>query len=187
MKKKFLVRFVCLFLVVFNPAISPAENDYLIGPDDVLKITVYREDDMDRTVRVSSDGYISFPLLGKVKAEGLTVSELERNMIMELIRYLKNPQVTVFIEEYGTITVSGQVEKPGSYPLKGEISVIEAISMAGGFTKIAAQNAVKIMRLEEGEKKTLFVRVADINRKGDKSKDIPLKRGDIVFVPESLF
>jgi polysaccharide export outer membrane protein len=179
--------FICIFSIIFSLPVKLPAQDYLVGPDDVLKITVYREDDMDRTVRVSSDGYISFPLLGKVKAEGLTVSELERNMIMELIRYLKNPQVTVFIEEYGTVTVSGQVEKPGSYPLKGEISVIEAISMAGGFTKIAAQNAVKIMRLEAGKKNTILVRVADINKKGDKSKDIPLQRGDIVFVPESLF
>lgn len=186
MKQSILI-LICVSLSVFSlPQNLPAQ-DYLIGPDDVLKITVYREEDMDRTVRVSSDGYISFPLLGKVKAEGLTVSGLERSLIMELIKYLKNPQVTVFIQEYGTITVSGQVEKPGSYPLKGEMSVIEAISMAGGFTKIAAQNGVKVMRLEEGKKKTILVRVADISKKGDKTKDIPLKRGDIVFVPESLF
>jgi len=186
MKKNILI-LICLSLIIFVLTSNIAAQDYLIGPDDVLKITVYREEDMDRTVRVSSDGYISFPLLGKVKAEGLTVSGLERSLIMELIRYLKNPQVTVFIEEYGTITVSGQVEKPGSYPLKGEMSVIEAISMAGGFTKIAAQNAVKVMRLEEGKKKPIRVRVADISKKGDKSKDIPLNRGDIIFVPESLF
>jgi len=186
MKKNILI-LICLSLIVFGHSLNLPAQDYFIGPDDVLKISVYREEDMDRTVRVSSDGYISFPLLGKVKAEGLTVSGLERSLIMELIRYLKNPQVTVFIQEYGTITVSGQVEKPGSYPLKGEMSVIEAISMAGGFTKIAAQNAVKVMRLEEGKKKTILVRVADISKKGDKSKDIPLNRGDIVFIPESLF
>ncbi len=186
MKKAILI-LICLFLIAFSlPQNLPAQ-DYLIGPDDVLKITVYREEDMDRTVRVSSDGYISFPLLGKVKAEGLTVSELERNLIIELIRFIKNPQVTVFIEEYSTVTVSGQVQKPGAYPLRGELSVLEAISMAGGFTKIAAQNAVKVMRLEKGEKKTIFVRVADISKRGDKTKDIPLKRGDIVFVPESMF
>ena len=162
-------------------------QDYELGPDDALNITVYREEELNRKVRVSSDGYISFPLLGKVKAGGLTVSELERSLIMELLKYLKNPQVTVFIEEFGTITVSGHVEKPGSYPLKGELTVIEAVSLAGGFTKIAAKNSVKIMRIEDNKKKTIIVRVADINKSGDKSKDVPLKRGDIIYVPESLF
>lgn len=186
MREKYLI-YIYIFLFAFSLPINLSAQDYLIGPDDVLKITVYREEDMDRTVRVSSEGDISFPLLGKIKAEGLTVSDLERDMTMELVKYLKNPQVTVFIEEYGTITVSGQVLKPGAYPLKTETGVLEAISMAGGFTKIAAKNAVKVMRLENGRKKAIIARIADISKRGDKSKDIPLKRGDIVFVPESMF
>jgi len=186
MSKKFQILIFIISILVLSSGLSQAQ-DYVIGPDDVLKITVYREEDMDREVRVSSDGYISFPLLGKVKVEGMTVSELENNLTAGLKKFLKNPQVSVFIEEYSTVTVSGQVQKPGSFPLRGEMSVIEAISMAGGFTKIAAQNAVKVMRLEKGDKKTILVRVADINKTGDKSKDVPLKRGDIVFVPESLF
>jgi polysaccharide export outer membrane protein len=183
--KKYTGTLFIIFIFVFSPYIWA--QDYRLGPDDVLKINVYREEDMDRTVRVSTDGYISFPLAGNVKAEGLTVSELERAMAMELVRYLKDPRVSVFIEEYATITVSGQVEKPGSFSLKGELTVIEAISMAGGFTKIAAKNAVKVMRLQDGKKKAILVRVADISKRGDKSQDMPLKRGDIVFVPESLF
>jgi polysaccharide export outer membrane protein len=186
MSKKFQILIFIISILVLSSGLSQAQ-DYLIGPDDVLKITVYREEDMDRTVRVSSDGYISFPLLGKVKAEGLTVSGLERNMIMELLKYLKNPQVTVFIEEYSTISVTGQVKEPGSFPLRGELSVIEAIGLAKGFTKVAGQNSVKIMRMENGQKKTITVKVGDISRRGDKSKDVSLKRGDIVYVPESLF
>lgn len=160
------------------------DRDYRLGPDDDLMISVFREDDLEREVRVSIDGYISFPLLGKVKAAGLTVSELEKALAEGLKKYLKNPQVTVFIKEYSTITVTGQVKNPGSFPLKGQITVLEAIGLAGGFTQFAAQNDVKIMRLEEGEKRTLTVRVDDISREGDKSKDVPLKRSDIVFVPE---
>jgi polysaccharide export outer membrane protein len=185
--KKTTLFFICAFLIIFSLPVALPAQDYLVGPDDVLKITVYREEDMDRTVRVSADGYISFPMVGNVRVTGLSVAELERAMAMELIRFLKNPKVNVFIEEYATITVSGQVEKPGSFSLKGGLTVVEAISMAGGFTKIAAKNAVKIMRMEEGKKKTILVRVADISKRGDKSKDILLKRGDIVFVPESLF
>lgn len=186
MHKRFQIPIFIITILILSSVPIKAQ-DYLIGPDDALKITVYREEDMDREVRVSSDGYISFPLLGKVKAEGLTVSELERNMIIELIRYLKNPQVTVFIKEYSTISVTGQVNGPGSFPLRGELSVIEAIGLAKGFTKIAAQNSVKIMRMENGQKKTITVKVGGISRRGDKSKDVPLKRGDIIYVPESLF
>jgi len=186
MRRRFQVPIFIITILILS-SVPIRAQDYLIGPDDALKITIYREEDMDREVRVSSDGYISFPLLGKVKVEGLTVPELENSLSEGLKRYLKNPQVTVFIQEYSTITVSGQVEKPGSYSLRGEVSVIEAISLAGGFTKIAAKNGVKVMRLDNGKKKTIIVRVADISRKGDKTEDVQLKRGDILFVPESLF
>ena len=177
--------FIITILVLSSVPIRA--QDYLVGPDDVLKITVYREEDMDRTVRVSADGYISLPMIDNVKVEGLSVVELERAMAMELIRYLKNPKVSVFIEEYATITVSGQVEKPGSFSLKGGLTAVEAISMAGGFTKIAAKNAVKCMRVENGEKKSITVKVEAISKRGDNPKDIPLKRGAIVFVQERLF
>ena len=176
-----------LFIAFCLAAASIEAGEYRLGPNDVLGITVYRESELSRTVRVSSDGCISYPLLGKVKVEGLTVFELENDLTERLKKYLKNPQVTVFIQRYSTITVSGQVEKPGAYPLKEDLTVIEAISLAGGFTKIAARNDVKIMRVEDGKKKTIRVKVADISKKGDLTQDVPLKRGDVVFVPESLF
>ncbi len=179
----------CFLLLMLAPLASPAcSQDYRLGPDDVLKITVYREEELDRDVRVSSDGCFSFPLLGKVRAEGLTVPELEQEFTEGLRRYIKKPQVTVFIKEYSTVSVTGQVNKPGSYPLRGEVTVMEAIGLAGGFTKIAAKNKVLVMRLtESGKKETITVRVSDISRRGDKSKDVALKRGDIVYIPESFF
>ena len=180
------VLFAFLITAVFFPMPLHAD-DYRLGPDDVLQITVFREDELYREIRVSSDGNISFPLLGEVKAEGLTPYEFERLLEEKLKKYLKKPQVTVFIKEYSTISVTGQVNQPGSFPLKGKLSVLEAIGLAKGFTKIAGQNSVKIMRMKNGEKKTITVKVGDISKKGDKSKDVELERGDIVFVPESLF
>lgn len=162
-------------------------QDYILGSDDVLSITVYREEELNRDVRVGTNGCISFPLLGEVEVSGQTVSGLEQLLTQRLRKYLKNPQVTVFIKEYATISVTGQVNEPGSFPLKGELGVLEAIGLAKGFTKIASQNDVKVMRMESGEKKTIVVRVADISKKGDKSQDVLLRRGDIIFVPESLF
>jgi len=180
------VIFSFLMAAIVWPVPLHAE-DYRLGPDDVLEITVFREDDLYREIRISSDGNISFPLLGEVKAEGLTPYEFQSSLEEKLKKYLKKPQVTVFIKEYSTISVTGQVNQPGSFPLKGQLSVLEAIGLAKGFTKIAGQNNVKIMRMEKGEKKTLTVKVGDISKKGDKSKDVKLERGDIVFVPESLF
>jgi polysaccharide export outer membrane protein len=185
-KFKLVYPTIAVFLIL-NISLLANAQEYLIGPDDILEITVYREDELYRKVRVSSDGYISFPLIGEVKAEGKSVSMLELLIEQMLRKYIKNPQVTVFIREYSTITVSGEVEKPGSYPLKGELSVLEAISLAGDFTKVAARNNVKVLRRENGEEKVIRVRVANIRKTGDKSKDVLLQRGDIVVVPESLF
>lgn len=185
-KFRFIFSAILIFLTL-NISLPVNAQEYLIGPDDILEITVYREEELDRKVRVSSDGYISFPLIGEVKAEGKSVSMLELLISQMLKRYIKNPQITVFIREYSTITVSGEVNKPGSYPLKGELTVLEAISLAGDFTKVAAQNSVKVLRRENGQEKTIRVRVANIRKTGDKSKDVLLQRGDIVVVPESLF
>ncbi len=173
---------ICLVSVVCGPAHA---RDYQLGPDDVLEISVYREPELNRTVRVSSNGYISLPMMGKIMAVGLTVSDLENRISEEYKQYIKNPQVSVYIVEYATITVIGQVEKPGSYPLKGELSVLQAIGLAEGFTGIAAQNDVKVMRMKNGVKRTIDIKVADINAEGDKTRDVWLERGDIVFVPES--
>lgn len=189
-RRRWTVDYKFLFLVFSLSSViclSVFAQDYLVGPDDVLNITIYREEELDRKVRISAEGYFSFPLIGQVKAGGLSVSTIKLVMEQMLKKYIKNPQVTIFIEEYSTITVSGQVNKPGVYSLKGELTVLEAISLAGGFTKIAAKNAVKVFRTENEVQETIRVRVADINKRGDKLKDVTLKRGDIVFVPETLF
>lgn len=179
------LKLVFIWAVCF-PCLLTAQ-DYILGPDDFLNVKVYREEELDREVRIASDGTISFPLLGTVKVAGLTVPEFEAELTKGLKKYLKNPHVTVFIDEYTTISVTGQVKHPGSYPLRGNLTVIEAIGLAGGFTKIAAQNNVRILRNHEGKKKTIKVKVKSISKKGDKSLDIPIQRGDIIYVPESLF
>ena len=92
-----------VIVVVLFPALARAQ-DYRLGPDDVLEITVYREDELYREIRISSNGSISFPLLGEVKAAGLTTNELEKTLEEKLTKYMKKPQVTVFIKEYSTIT-----------------------------------------------------------------------------------
>jgi polysaccharide export outer membrane protein len=166
-------------------------SEYRIGPENVLQIDVYygRDRELERKVRVSSGGMITFPLLGDVEVAGLTIAELERKLSYLLEKdYLVNPQVSVFIEEYSTVSILGQVEEPGAYEIKGKISVVELISKAGGFTKIANTNAVRVLRtLPDGSKKTFVIKVNDIINKGREDEDMRLEPGDIVTVPESFF
>ncbi len=167
------------------------DKEYIIGPENSLLIDVYygRDKNLTRKVRVSSGGFITLPLLGKVYINGLTISETEKKLTDLLGEdYLVNPQVSVFIEEYSTVSILGQVEDPGSYEIKGRLTVVELISMAGGFTKIAATNNVKIMRNDpNGRKETITVKVNDVINRGREEDDIQLKAGDIVTVGESFF
>lgn len=166
--------------------------DYHLQPEDVLQITVYEQPDLDTRARIAHTGEIAFPLIGKIKAAGLTVAQL-RDEIEKLLKadYLVEPQVQVFIEEYHSkqVSVLGAVKKPGKYDMypERETTVLEAIAMAEGFSDVASINGTRIIRKEDDKEVTIPVRVTDITKKGMKEKDIPLKPGDIVFVPESFF
>lgn len=256
-----------------------------------MEVTVYEEPDLTKTVRVSDEGAITFPLLGQVKVAGLTPSQIERKL-EGLLRegYLMNPQLLVLVKEYRSqeVYVLGAVNKPGAYPLTGRATVLEmisraegvilkegfgragrtlillrptntngepgnnqnpwkvetttidlhrllvesdlslnlevrdkdtlyipktdsvyvfgevkqpgeiqmlgrditateAISMAGGLTRIASLSAIKIVRVVNGEERKIQLNLNDIIKRGDKSKDVPLRPGDIIVVPESFF
>ena len=182
-------------LIVLPLTVSAAEmekSQYRLHPADVLNITVHNQPDLTTRTRISSDGYISFPLIGKVLANGLTAQELELNIKESLEKdYLVKAEVLVFIEQYHArqVSVIGEVNKPGKFemPVERDITVLEAIAMAGGFTKDAEVNKTRIMRIENGEKKAIIIRVKDITEKGEKDKDIVLQPDDVVFVPESFF
>ena len=171
-----------------NPqAFSPGE--YVVGSENVLQIDVYygKDEKISQKLKVSSKGYITFPLLGEVEVSGLTVSQLEKKLASLLEKdYIVNPQVSVFVEQYSTVSIFGEVTKPGAYPIEGNMTVVELISKAEGFTKIASPNRVKVIRMQQdGSKEEIKIRVKDIiNKQVD---DVPLKAGDVVVVPESLF
>jgi polysaccharide export outer membrane protein len=167
-------------------------TDYRLQPEDILEISVYEQPDLDVKVRVTSEGEIAYPLLGKIKVAGLTISEVE-DLITELLAadYLVNPQVQVFISEYRLkqISVLGAVQIPGKYDMyaERETTILQAIAMAGGFSNIASENNTRIIRNDDGVQKIIPIRVTDITQKGMKDKDVALKPGDIVYVPESFF
>jgi polysaccharide export outer membrane protein len=171
---------------------APAGEEYRVNPFDVLEISVYQEPDLNKTVRVSQDGYVSFPLIGKVAVAGMDILSAE-DKIADLLRkdYLVSPDVTILVKEYSTkkVFVMGEVKNPGSYsiPQEKNLTVLESIAMAGGFNGVAAMDGTRIIRVENGAKKNIEVKISDITKRGDKSKDIPLKPNDIVYIPQRLF
>ena len=171
--------------------ISKPKPDYKISPVDLIDVTVYQDPDLTRKVRVSQNGTISLPLVGFIKIGGLTLMEAEEEITQKLKRYIIDPQVTLFIEEYGNqqIFVMGEVTKPGSYPMppEGHLTVMEAISVAGGFTPVAAKDRTRVLRNVNGKNITITIDVSAITKSGEKDKDMSLRPNDVVYVPQSFF
>ena len=186
------VIFLSLILLIQLPLFADGK-DYRLGPENLLQIDVHYGKDgvISQKVRISSRNQITFPLIGEVDVTGLTVSELEKKLYTLLEKdYLVNPQVNVVIEEYSTVSVMGEVKKPGSYPIKGKLTAVEAVSLAEGFTKIASPNRAKIIRVNpDGSKIEIPVRLSDIMQggRGHQKSNIDLQGGDVLVVPESLF
>ena len=176
-------------------------RDYKIGPEDLLEISVFEEEKLNKTVRVSSQGNISLPLLGILRVKGLTANELEKE-IRDLLaeKYLQDPHVGVFIKEYRSqrISVIGAVEKPGIFEVTGQKTVLDILSMGGGLKEDAGQLLFLIRppRLEDeaakGSKeigetipRTFVIDLEELLVRGDLSLNLPLAHGDVVNVPVS--
>ncbi len=166
----------------------PYADLYLIHPHDLIEISVLGESDLSLSVRVSERGVISFPLLGEVRAAGITPRRLEMRL-EELLAadYLVSPSVNVNIKESGTISVLGQVNKPGSFEIKGRLTVTRAIAQAGGLTSTASPNRTRLIRRHNGRQEIISIRLNDILRDGDLTQDLTLRPGDLIVVPESFF
>jgi polysaccharide export outer membrane protein len=170
---------------------SITKQDYHLSAADLLQITVFGVKDMDTQARVGQTGTISFPLVGDLKVGGMTVPEASAALAGKLKDYVRNPQVTIFIKEYGNkkVFVFGQVMKPGAVelPTETKLTVLEAISQSQGFTRIAAPDRTRVVRLVDGKNQTFVIEVSAITKRGEKDKDMTLEPNDIVFVPESIF
>jgi len=159
-----------------------------LGTGDLLEIKVFQEQELSGQYRISPEGTIDFPLCGKVQVQGLNTSATADALTRCLgERYLKHPQVSVLLREYNSkkIFVFGEVQKPGTFPYEEDMSIIQAITMAGGFTKVASKNDIAVTRQVEGRETKIRVPVADIGT--GREKNFRLQPGDIVFVPESIF
>jgi len=160
--------------------ISAYKGDYILGPGDLIAIDVFQVDELEGTVRVSSTGYIKLPLTGKIKVGGLTVAEAEAEIREKLLRYLQDPIVNVFVQEYRSqnITVLGAIRSPQVYTVTRQNFLLDILSVAGGLTADAG-DICYIQR--KGE--TIIVNIRDLLIGGQVNLNIPVFAGDIVHVP----
>ena len=161
---------------------------YIIGAQNLLQIRIFGEASINQLYRVDEDGYIKHALAGRVKLGGLTVTAAERLMEQKLDGdYILNPQMSIFVLEYSHFSIIGEVRRPGNYEISGRVSVIRAISMAGGFTPIANQRGVQIIRkATDGSESKISVDAAKI-MEGNLSDEQDLQADDVIVVPKSFF
>ena len=165
-----------------------AKASFVLGGGDVLSIRVFREKELSGDFMVDADGTIQFPLVGLVSVIGLTPNQVAVRLTRQLgEEYLRSPQVSVLLKEVNSrkVSVLGQVTKPGTFTYQDRLTLVEAITLAGGLDKLADAGRVKITRLRDGREQH-FVIALDRILDG-RAPNLPLAAGDVVFVPESLF
>jgi polysaccharide export outer membrane protein len=163
--------------------VDNSDQPYRIGREDVLDVAVWRDPDLSRTLPVRPDGYISMPMTGDVLASGKTPTELAEEIKTRLQPYVQEPRVTVIVREVNSsrIFVTGEVAHPGAYPLRGRVSLVQAIALAGGFTDFANSGGITVIR-SDGQGGKIPVRYKDLISP-DGAQDVMLRPGDTIVVP----
>jgi len=165
-------------------AILNNANDYKIGPEDLLDISVWKNPELSRTVPVRPDGKVSLPLVNDIQAAGLTPTALRQQLIDRLSEFIPAPEVAVIVREVHSMKVAvvGAVKTPGRYELKSAATVLEMIALAQGFTDFASRDRITILRQENGDTRRIpfnYRKVAD----GDEQANLIVQPGDIIVVP----
>lgn len=161
--------------------------DYILGPEDVLEITVWKNADLSKLVQVRPDGKVSLPLIGDVVAVDRTTTELTEDITHRLKAYMENPTVSILVKEVNSyaIYVLGEIAKPGKYPLKTKTTLLQAITLAGGFTVTAARNKIVIFRF--GKDRDILTKIKasydDIVLREGSDQNLVLRPGDQIVVP----
>jgi polysaccharide export outer membrane protein len=158
-------------------------SEYILGPEDKLKVSVFRQDEMTKELTISASGMISYYLIGDMDASGLTAFQLRDRLQAKLAQYIKAPEVYVEILEHRShkVFVLGQVKNPGVYRMKNDFSLLEAVSESGGITRDAYLDGAYVVR----EGKVLIVNFYELIEKGNMNENIPLLKGDVIYVPDN--
>ena len=165
---------------------KPHDASFVIGNDDVLAISVWKEPDVSRSVPVRSDGKISLPLVGEVQAAGRTPLNLEQEIATKLKSYVSDPEVTVIVQQINSqkFNILGQVGRPGSFPLTNSMTVLDAIAVAGGFRDFAKQKSVYILRQNpDGTQSRLPFNYKKVVKGEDAAQNVKLQPRDTIIVP----
>jgi polysaccharide export outer membrane protein len=161
------------------------DPEYKIGPQDVLRIDVWKEAEISRTAPVRPDGRISLPLLNDVQAAGLTPTQLATVITDGLKKFITNPQVTVGVTEINSrrVYVTGEVTHQGAFPLLPNMTVLQALSSAGGFSQFAKLKSIYVLRTEDGKQIKHPFNYKDVVSGKKPESNIPLLPGDVIVVP----
>jgi len=178
---------ILVFLVVgWTHGVGGAEEPtYHIGPGDILEISVWKDETLSRSVTVPPDGVISFPLVGDIDANNLTVADLRKTLKTRLSEYLPDPTVTVLLTQISSLKayVIGKVNKPGEFPITESTTVTQLLSMANGLNPFASADKISILRRQGGKQVRIHFNYKDIEKGQNLEQDILLRRGDVVVVP----
>jgi polysaccharide export outer membrane protein len=193
--KTFLIAALLAFLpmaaVAQNQATPPAKDQpYTLNAGDVLDISVWREDDLQRQVLVLPDGPISFPLAGQIAAAGRTTEDVQQTISDRLERYIPGAVVTVSVLNVSgnKVYVIGAVNNPGEFQVTRSIDVMQALSLAGGLTPFAGEDSIRILRRENGADLSFPFYYSDVKHGENLGMNIQLKSGDVIVVSgQSLF
>ncbi len=160
-------------------------TDYVIGPDDALSVVFWRESTLSGDVVVRPDGKISLPLLNDVQASGLTPNQLRESLVTAAAKYVTDPSVTVIVKQINSrkVYVTGQVNKPGPFPLTDNMTVLQMLALAGGLQEWADQDHILVMRIEGGQTKSFKFNYKDVRKGKNLQQNILLKPGDTIVVP----
>jgi polysaccharide export outer membrane protein len=172
-----------------GPALAPQgvtpPAGYVIGPDDVLAVLFWREKDLSAEVAVRPDGMITLPVVNELLAAGLTPEQLRAAITQAAAKYVEEPNVTVVIKQINSrkFYITGQVGKPGPYPLTGPTTVLQAIAVAGGLADFAKKDEIIVMRTAGGKTETFKFNYKDVSKGKKLEQNIELRPGDTVVVP----
>jgi polysaccharide export outer membrane protein len=184
----------CATKQAYPPAPSDAGNvdyNYHIGPSDTVNVIVWRNPELSMSVPVRPDGKITTPLIDDLTAFGKTPTELERDMEKALVKYIRDPVVTVIVTTFAgpateQVRVVGEAAKPQVLPYRRDMTLLDVMIATGGLTDFADGNGARIFRVAEGGK--LYpVRLQDLVKHGDISANVPMRPGDILIIPQSWF
>ena len=165
--------------------LTTTTEDYIIGPGDVIDISVWKNQALTKQLTVLPDGKIHYPLIGEVVVGGKTLIDLEKELKQRITKFMSAPDLTVMVQEVNSmlIYVIGKVNNPGRFDLKSNINVLQALTMAGGLNTFAKRNKIKILRKTKDKNLIFTFEYDDVMEGKNLEQNIELRRGDIVVVP----